>query len=212
MNEYEKYKPNSHKFKEEQRSLAAGEKKPEDKKIEKVVTGVVKTKKKSEALKFADVFIAEDISSVGSSILNDVIIPALKKLIYDAGKNALEMSLFGGGRRGDRDSHGAQVSYRNFYDSDRDYDRFADRPKAKLRFDFDDIHFTNRGDAERVMDELFSSVKRYGLVTVADLYEMCGLTAPFTGHNYGWMSMRGADVERGRDGYYLKLPKAQPID
>lgn len=208
MNEHDKYKPNSHKYKNEQMALAAGEKKPEDKKIEKVVTGAVKTKKKSEARKLADVFVAEDMSSVGSFILNDVVVPAIKKLIYDAGKNALEMSLFGGPRRGDRDSHGAQVSYRQYYDNDR----FDDRPRARARLDFDDLSFTNRGDAERVLDEMIATVRRYGLITVADMYEMAGERPPYTSNNYGWMSLRGADVERGRDGYYLRLPKAQPID
>lgn len=208
MNEHDKYKPNSHKYKNEQMALAAGEKKPEDKKIEKVVTGAVKTKKKSEARKFADVFVAEDMSSVGSFILNDVVVPAIKKLIYDAGKNALEMSLFGGPRRGDRDSHGAQVSYRQYYDNDR----FDDRPRARARLDFDDLTFTNRGDAERVLDEMIATVRRYGLITVADMYEMAGERPPYTSNNYGWMSLRGADVERCRDGYYLRLPKAQPID
>lgn len=210
MNEYDKFKPNSHKYKESQKALTTGEDKPE-KKIEKVVTGAVKTKKKSEVRKFTDIFVAEDMSNVGSFIFNDVVVPAIKKLIYDAGKNALEMSLFGGAKRSDRDSNGPSVSYRKFYD-DRDYDRFSDRPRARVRFDFDDISFTNRGDAERVLDEMFSSIRRYGLVTVAELYEMCGLEQPFTAHNFGWMSLRGADVERGRDGYYLRLPKAQPID
>lgn len=208
MNEHDKYKPNSHKYKNEQMALAAGEKKPEDKKIEKVVTGAVKTKKKSEARKLADVFVAEDMSSVGSFILNDVVVPAIKKLIYDAGKNALEMSLFGGPRRGDQDSHGAQVSYRQYYPNDR----FDDRPRARARLDFDDLTFTNRGDAERVLDEMIATVRRYGLITVADMYEMAGERPPYTSNNYGWMSLRGADVERCRDGYYLRLPKAQPID
>lgn len=208
MNEHEKYKPNSHKYKNEQMALAAGEKKSDDKKIEKVVTGAVKTKKKSEARKFADVFVAEDMSSVGSFIFNDVVVPAIKKLIYDAGKNALEMSLFGGPRRDDRDSRGAKVSYRQYYDNDR----FDDRPRARARLDFDDLTFTNRGDAERVLDEMIATVRRYGLVTVADMYEMAGERQPYTSNNYGWMSLRGADVERCRDGYYLRLPKAQPID
>lgn len=208
MNEHEKYAPNSHKYKNEQKAMSAGEKKPEDKKIEKVVTGTVKTKKKSEVGKFADVFVAEDMSSVGAFIFNDVVVPAIKKLIYDAGKNALEMSLFGAPRRGDRDSHGAQVSYRQYYDNDR----FDERPTSKSRLDFDDLTFTNRGDAERVLDEMIAAVRRYGLVTVADMYEMAGERQPYTSNNYGWMSLRGADVERCRGGYYLRLPKAQPID
>ena len=51
-----------------------------------------------------------------------------------------------------------------------------------------------------------------GLVTVADMYEFSGLAAPYTAVKYGWFNLRTAEVIRGRDGYYLKLPKAMPID
>ena len=40
----EDYKPNSHKYKEEQKKMAV----PEEKKVEKVITGTAKSKKKSE--------------------------------------------------------------------------------------------------------------------------------------------------------------------
>lgn len=50
------------------------------------------------------------------------------------------------------------------------------------------------------------------MVTVADMYDLAGLTAPFTAQRYGWFNIRTAEVIRGRDGYYLKMPKAMPID
>lgn len=71
----EEYKSNSHKSK--------GEVRKEDKKIEKVATGKVKTKKKSGANKFSDVFVTEDISSVKDYILYDVLLPAAKKTLSE---------------------------------------------------------------------------------------------------------------------------------
>ena len=56
------YTPNSHKYKAEQKQTA------EEKKIEKVVSGTVKTKKKSEIKKLTDVFVSEDASNVKSYI------------------------------------------------------------------------------------------------------------------------------------------------
>ena len=47
----EEYKPNSHKSKEEQQTA------PPEKKVEKVVSGSVKSRKKSEIQKFANVFV-----------------------------------------------------------------------------------------------------------------------------------------------------------
>ena len=54
----EEYKPNSHKYKERQMET-------EGKKVEKVVKGGVKAKKKNEARKLADTFLSEDISKIG---------------------------------------------------------------------------------------------------------------------------------------------------
>ena len=59
------YKSNSHRSKEE----------VENKKVEKVVKGAVKTKKKSGSTRFKDVFIAEEASSVKDYILMDVLLP-----------------------------------------------------------------------------------------------------------------------------------------
>ena len=57
--EIEDVKPNSHKYKEEQKKKAA----EGEKRVEKVVKGQVKTKKKGELSKFAEIFISEDIKS-----------------------------------------------------------------------------------------------------------------------------------------------------
>lgn len=53
----EDYRANSHKAKAEAKEAA-------EKKVDKVVTGNVKRKKKSEVSKFKDVFISEDVSNV----------------------------------------------------------------------------------------------------------------------------------------------------
>ena len=74
MSEYD-YKPNSNRFKEEQKN--------KDKKIEKVVTGNVITKKKSKARKFTEELVSEDAKNVKSYVLGEVLIPAIKKLISD---------------------------------------------------------------------------------------------------------------------------------
>ena len=71
----EEYKPNSHKSKEEQKNLVP------EKRVEKVISGTVKSKKKSEMQKFADVFISEDVNNVKSYIVMDVLVPAIKKAI-----------------------------------------------------------------------------------------------------------------------------------
>ena len=59
------------------------------------------------------------------------------------------------------------------------------------------------------MEELISM---YGLVSVADLYELVGITGSYTDNKYGWYDIRSASVVRVRDGYLLKFPKAIPLN
>lgn len=201
------YTPNSHRYKEEKKAAAN-----EEKKIEKVVHGTAKTKKKSEISKLADVFISEDVSNVKSYVLMDVLVPAIKKAISDIVTNGIDMILYGESGRRRSGGSTSRVSYRNYYDQRSDDRRPEDRATTRSRFDFDEIVFQSRGEAEAVRDQMDDLIDRYGVVTVADMYDMADLTQPYTSNRYGWTNIRSATVERVRDGYVIRLPKAKPID
>lgn len=202
----ENYKPNSHRSKEEQKDSGA-----EKKEIKKVVQGTAKVKKKGKTSKFADMFLAEDASSVKSYIVSDVLIPAAKKLVYDTVKEGTEMILYGGTNRSKRSSgfRADYVSYNRY--ADRKYD---DRPRDEARrsgYRYDDIYLETRGEAETVLDQMDNIIEEYGMVSVMDLYDLVGITGQYTDNNYGWTNLRNAEPVRTRDGYMLKLPRAIPL-
>lgn len=196
------YKPNSYKYKEQQKTLTT------DKKIEKVVNGTVKTRKRNGVTKLKDVFVNEDAKNVKSYIFSDVLVPAIKKLLYDIVNDGASMLLFGNTSSGRKKTIGSNVSYRQFYDSKVE-DR---RPVSSSRFDYEDLIFESRGEAEAALSKMDEVIDVYGTVSVADLYDMCDLTAPYTSNRYGWSNIQTAEVARLRDGgYVLKLPRALPI-
>lgn len=203
----EKYESNSHRSKE----LARAEEQTE-KRVQKVVTGNVKTRK-NEVRKFTDIFISEDAANVKSYIFMDVLVPAIKKAISDIVTDGIDMILYGGtggGRK--KTSSGSKVSYRSYYDDRRD-DRRETSYRDRNRFDYDDIEFDYRGDAEAVRSEMMDCIERYGMVTVADMYDMAGQTAPYTSSKFGWTSIRTAEVKRVRGGkYIIELPRAVALD
>jgi hypothetical protein len=41
---------------------------------------------------------------------------------------------------------------------------------------------------------------------------LVGITGNYTDNKYGWTDIRSASVNRTRDGYALKLPKALPLN
>ena len=196
------YKPNSYKYKEQQKTLTS------DKKIEKVVKGTVKTRKRNGVTKLKDVFVNEDAKNVKSYIFSDVLVPAIKKLLYDIVNDGASMLLFGNTSAGRKKTIGSNVSYRQFYDTKVE-DR---RPVSSSRFDYEDLIFESRGEAEAALSKMDEVIDVYGTVSVADLYDMCDLTAPYTSNRYGWSNIQTAEVARLRDGgYVLKLPRALPI-
>lgn len=198
------YKPNSHKSKE------AANDANERKKLEKVVSGKAKVKKKSEMRKIKDVFISEDASNIKSYVLMDVLVPAIKKAISDIVTNGIDMILYGETGHTKRRTTASSISYRDYYNQKSD-DRFRDTNRTRSGYSYDDIVLESRGEAEDVLSRMDELVETYGVVAVADLYDLVGITGEYTDNKYGWTNIRNAEVIRVRDGYMLKLPRALPI-
>ena len=74
----EEYKSNSHKSRQNQNDDIP------EKRVEKVVSGSVKSKKKNGLQKITNVFVPEDVDDVKSYIFEDIVVPAVKDIILDA--------------------------------------------------------------------------------------------------------------------------------
>lgn len=199
----EEYKPNSHKSKEEAQRPS-----PPGKNITNVISGTARTKKKSELRKFVGLFLPEDAESLKSHILMDVLIPAAKKAVSDG----VDLILYGEAGRNRKNTGASKVSYRSYYD--RRDDR-RDRPPTWTRsgFDYDDVIFDTYGDAELVLSSMDEVISQYGVVSVLDFYDLSNVhTDNYAADKYGWTDLRSASVVRAREGYIVKLPKAQPLN
>ena len=189
------YKSNSHRSKEQS----------SDKKVEKVISGNAKVKKRSA--------LSDDIQNIKSYVVMDVLIPAAKKAISDIVTNGIDMILYPGGNGRPKRSNANHVSYRSYYDN-RDRDRRYD-PEIRSRrssYSYDDIIIDTRAEAEEVLERMDELLDTYNVVSVADLYDLVGISCSYTDNKYGWTNLRNAEIIRVRDGYFLKLPKAGPID
>ena len=201
MSEME-YKPNSHAYKERMKKEAQAEKK-----VEKVVKGKVKTKKKGELAKLADVFIAEDAKTVSQFLITDVVIPAVINLVEDIVIKGLRMSLRGDAGRSSKNSNIDYVSYGK-YSNRRDGDRYNSAPRTRSNYGFDKIFLESRGEAEEVLAQMDALIETYNFASIADLNDLLGIDSEYTDNNYGWSNLRNAEAVRTRDGYMLKLPRA----
>lgn len=205
-----------------QKVKISSEKMPEDKKVEKVIQGTARKRKKGFFKKLAEAFIEDDTKSVGNYILYDILIPAAKDMINDMGTGALEMLLFGERRSSGRILRGRGTSqpYTNYnsvtyrgttQQAPQAYRRDISRVN-RSRHDFGEIVLDTRGEAEDVLAHLFDLTVEYGMASVADLYELVGAESQFTDNKYGWRNLSSASVVRVRDGYLINLPRTELLD
>lgn len=202
----EKYKPNSYAYKE---SKKEDKEDKEERKINAIVSKETKTKK-NDVRKFKNAFISKDVGDVKSYVFGDVLIPSLKKLVYDAIKYTMEMLLFDKSKASNSSPF---VSYRSYSSDFGSQDRFSNSNiRNTTSFNYDDIIFQTRSDGEATLMEMENIIDSYGIVSVSDLFDLAGQQAPYTSNKYGWTNLRNADVIRVREGYVIKLPRALPID
>lgn len=192
----EKYEANSHKAREEK------------KKLKKVVSGPVITKKKSGFSGLADTFITEDVENVKQYIIMDVIIPTVKDTVLEM----IRMFFYGGTGKSSSSYRKNRPSYRDYYDNDSGRKTRQANYRRDGGLNYEDIIFKTRMEASEVLDILNDTIDQYEIVTVSDLHDLAGIIGPHTGNRYGWSNLNSAKIIRVRDGYLLELPKPLPID
>lgn len=187
-------------------------------KIIKPVTTNVKVKKESEVSKFKKQFFAEDSRSVKGHIITTVIIPGIQRLMTDVVKNGIDWLIYGTKGGSSRPGGARNVSYQNYYT--RNNKGFGSNTTTNNRstatrpgpYSVNEVTFGDRGEAEETLMRMKENVERYGMVSVADFYDMVGAKHAFTDNKYGWKSLEDVSVVRDRDGYSIQFPKSRPIE
>lgn len=155
---------------------------------------------------------SDDAGMLKEYIVGDVVLPAIKKVIDDIIVNGIHILLYGDTNTKYRETTGAfsPVTYIG-------YDRFSERRSSITNhrdiFDPDNIEVATRAEAEEVLDNLGGIISHFGFARVSDLFDLVGITAPYTNNRYGWDSLKGARIERTYKGSYLIImPKARLLN
>jgi hypothetical protein len=183
----------------------------ERKRPEKVIDGEVTRRKQGLASRVARTFISEDVDSVAHYLVMEVLVPAAKNMISDAFSQGIERILFGDSRpRSSPARSGGYSTYTSYNRARDDRPPFPGRQLSRQQrtvHDFNDIILSSRGEAEDVLDSLRELISQYDTATVADLYDLVGISSEFTDDKWGWSDLRSASVRAIRGGYLLNLPR-----
>lgn len=197
---------------------------PADVKVESVAKGGVSVKKET----FLDK-IGKAMVKGAKYTWTELLIPAGKKMISEAGKSFWDSIIYGDSKpmNNMNQNNGPYVSYRGYYNTQP-----APKPQyqtySNQAFDTNSISFeawidsdgrshSGRETAELVLQGLYDILMTYGIAKVSDFYDLAGVSTNgnYQVNKYGWASLTTASVQRipgSIDTYYIALPKPMPID
>lgn len=193
-------------------SKTAREKPPEKKRPEKAFDGEVVRRPPGVGKKLVKGFLSEDSGTVGSYVLLEVVLPAVKDLLVESGKQALERIFYGDVRpRRGRDERSGYLSYNRMSDRREPAQHSNARPAQGVR-GFDEYELPDRVSAIAALDRLEAHLGEYHVASVADLCDILGITSEFTDNKWGWTSLSQASIRQVRGGkYILVLPPTKPL-
>jgi hypothetical protein len=195
---------------------AAQEKIDNPEPAEKVIEGTVTTRKAPWWRRAGRSVFAEDAGSIGRYAMTDLIVPTIRNTIRELVVGVVDRALYGAkagvARQGGPGMglRGNVSSIRTRYDQMSEGSRVISR-EARARHDFDDVVFDNREEAIAVLEGLIMRIERYRVATVADLYNLCGVTGDFAAQKWGWTDLNTANVRQRYGGWLLDLPEPEPV-
>lgn len=192
-------------------------KKEQQVKAQKVVKNPVKIKKKGKFAQIVSSFFVDDIKSVLSWGVREVIIPAMQRLFVDFVDSTANSMVYGRGngiaKRGSAVRNVDGASYRDYYERRRTDRIRAYDDRHEEVYSFGTVEVATRDEARDVLNHMAAAIDRYGYVTVGHFMEMLNVQPRSTDFNWGWTSIEGARIIRVHSGgYEISLPKVMQIE
>lgn len=200
----EELKPNSHRYKAEQKRAVSDQNRQPKKPV--IRSDSVVNTKKSFGKKLKSAFFSQDLNDMKSWLFWDMIVPGCKDLILDIIDNML------GGEDRSRRS-GGRTDYANRYRYNSSSKKRKSNSHRRNEDDDDDVDYTNiilrnRRDAEDVVYEMHKRIRDNGTVSIAEFLDMIGLAGSFTDNDWGWDRERDINYRKVSSGWLIDVREA----
>lgn len=180
------------------------EKQPEQR-VTEAVTNKVTVRKENELKKFGKQFISEDAKTVRGHIVDSVVVPGIQRLVVDVVTKSIDWIIYGvrGSSKNNNGGFYRDVHYTNYNRSGSNYSQIPRSTEKSSQHSFNNYYFDNRGEAETVLSRMRDIIERYGMVSVADFYDLISQRHDYTDNKYGWRDLKSAQVDRTRDNDFI---------
>lgn len=170
----------------------------------------------------------DGLPGIGAYLNEEIILPSIKNIIVEAVTSGINMAIFG--------DHGRPASRplnqnRTVYRPETDYatrpsrtSRYTSAQPApskrgpemirSVRYGVDEYPIESRMDANNVLTMLHEYADRYDYVSVADYYDLLGVSSAHTDHNFGWSFeeiLKAVVTPLRGGGYIINLPPVSEI-
>lgn len=179
-------------------------------------------KKRGLGRQFKQTFLGGTARDAGEYMVTDVVVPAIRDMLYDAFQSGLDRLIYG--EKASGRSRGSSIVSQNLghfsYDSISKPTRAANNQSRTLsrtsraRHNLEELIIPTRDEAHEVIDRMNDILSQSGDVTVADLYTLTGVRPDHTDNKWGWYSLKGSRAVRrrqGQGGFLLDLPEPEPL-
>lgn len=194
----------------------------EERKLDPVVQGPVIRRKKPLSKRLLKTFFSSDSNSVFGYLAHDVLVPMIKSLVTDLVTQGVEKAVYGevrsprGGVRPTSSYRGSAYTSYDRYSTSRQAPPPSSianrRPVVRdSEYQNDEIVVDTINEAKMILNQMGSTIHRYGVATVADLLNLAGQTADYPDHKFGWMDMNGITYRRVREGYLIVTPEPEDL-
>lgn len=188
----------------------------EPRKVNRIVTGEVVRRKTPLGRRVKNFFGGEE-QSIWGFMVDDVLIPATRDMVAEALIGSVERVFGGHTPRGLRTRIKGGITPYNQYSMSSNRGR-RDEPRqiskrARGNHAFDEIVLESRAEAMEILGQMTVLTEKYDGVSIADFYEMCGISGNWAEKKWGWTNLEGSSIQRVRGGgYILNLPRPEQLD
>lgn len=158
-------------------------------------------------------FFVEDGKTIFGTLLENVIIPGLKKLFLDGVTNAATTAVYGTKGNPNKNSVKIGGSFVNSigniaYGSMSTANRAPFKPITNSVYSVTNIEFNSVTAARTVLDSMNDILAMQGCITVNQYYDILGIPSSNPNdENFGWRDLSNTVILPQNDGYILSFPK-----